>query len=86
MLFCIEDGPADWDPTIANDFFSCPLDDEEPGRVLLNQAQQQQRKLDEQSREIAALERQLSDVVRMSERLLASLQILQANDPRVAMR
>jgi hypothetical protein len=54
--------------------------------VLLNQAQQQQRKLDEQSREIAALERQLSDVVRMSERLLASLQILQANDPRVAMR
>jgi hypothetical protein len=59
---------------------------EELTPMLLNQAQQQQRKLDEQSREIAALERQLSDVARMSERMQASLQILQANDPPVATR
>lgn len=59
---------------------------EELTPMLLNQAQQQQRELDAQSQEIAALKRQLSDVVRMSEEMQASLQILQAKDSRVASR
>ncbi len=59
---------------------------EELTPMLLNQVQQQQRKLDEQSQEISTLERQLSDVVHMSEGMQASLQILQAKDSGIAMR
>jgi trimeric autotransporter adhesin len=59
---------------------------EELTPMLLNQVQYQQRELDGQSQEIAALKRQLSDVVRVSHEMQASLQILRARDLRIAMR
>lgn len=59
---------------------------EELSPMLINEAQQQQRKLAEQSREIAALKQQLSLVLRKSDEMQAALERLEAKDSRVAMR
>jgi len=59
---------------------------EELSPMLINEAQQQRRKLEEQPQEIAGLKQQLSEVLRRSDEMQATLGRLQSKDSRVAMR
>jgi hypothetical protein len=59
---------------------------EELSPMLLNEAQQQRRKIDEQAQEITVLQKQLADVLRRGDEMQAALERLQTNDSRVAMR